>query len=88
MDPTQLKGKKSAGEERQSEKDREGKDDILEALKSGQITRRKLRPKVGMGPGRLDRLIAQLIKSGDVQELKIGEQEMLQITTRSTGLDF
>ncbi len=83
MDPEALKGKKSAGDERQLARDGEGKGDILEALEAGPQTKRQLRNKLGMGPDRLNRLARQLIKSGDVQEIKISEQDTLQITPRS-----
>jgi hypothetical protein len=86
IDTTQLKGRKSPADERQTHRDGEGKGDILEALKTGPATRRQLRTSLGMGPDRLNRLISQLIKSKEVEIIKLGEHENIQLAKWSAGL--
>lgn len=77
LDPAALRGHKTAGEERQSDRDREGCRAIRGALEAGPLTRRKLRERVGMGPDRLNRLIAQL--ADEIETTMIDDIEHLQI---------
>lgn len=66
LDPSALKGRKTRGEERQAEKDREGCCEIEDALEShgGQGTTRQIRAWSGMGPDRMTRLLAAMVRDG------------------------
>lgn len=88
VDPEKLKGRKSDAEKRQSERDREGKDQILDAISTGPKTRRQMRTVLGMGPDRLNRLVRQLTQDGEAEIIENDEQELVQKVHRSGGLDW
>jgi len=66
--PAKLKAVRSQGEVSQEKNDTQGKQAILDAIPDGRhITKRKLRDSVGMGDGRLCRLLGLLSKDGKVR---------------------
>ncbi len=60
LDPAQLRGRLTRGEERQLDKDGEGKAEILEFLAEGAKTTRAIRGHLCCGQPRCDRLLAML----------------------------
>lgn len=66
LNPDSLKGKKSRGEERQDEKDKEGLALIRKALADGPLTTRKVRSATGLGAPRAERLLDMLTASSEV----------------------
>lgn len=72
VDPTKLRGRGTKGEERQGERDREGINTIVDALrKDGPATARQLRSKTGIGPDRQQRLLDKLHAAGQVTTTNI-----------------
>lgn len=65
-DPAKLKGRQSAQERRQRERDQEAINVIIGALKERPLTRRKLRDVTGYGDERLGRLLGILAADGRV----------------------
>lgn len=75
IDATKLKGKLNRGEQQQQEKDREGREKVLKALrKCGPLTRSKLITETGMGKDRLQRLLGQLTSTSDIECREITER--------------
>lgn len=66
VDPSRLKGRLPANEERQLVKDKEGRDAIVKSLLAGPLTRNDICTKAGMGKDRFNRLIGQLQDDGHV----------------------
>ncbi len=66
VDPGKLAGLKTAGEARQSEKDKQGIDAIVKALIDGPQTNKALQPMVGMGRERLARLLNAMVFEGQL----------------------
>jgi hypothetical protein len=67
IDTEALKGRKTASEERQDDRDSGGKDQILAALADGPATVRELRRRTGgMGTGRCERLVDALAAAGKI----------------------
>jgi hypothetical protein len=60
LDPAQLRGRLSKGEERQLDRDMAGKDKLLGALQSGPQSVRQLRGVLGAGDDRTNRLLDAL----------------------------
>jgi len=73
VDPRNLKGLKTRGEERQSDRDREGMDTIVKALNQEAATARQLRERTGYGKDRLARLLDLMISKDHIttEEVKI-----------------
>jgi len=66
LDTSALKGRKSKAEERQDEKDAEGRQAIRDALSAGPATPRHIRTATGFGAGRADRLLDIMAADGEV----------------------
>ena len=66
LDPSDLKGGKTRQTEEQEKKDRKGKLEIMAALADGPLTASKLREATCSGDGRVKRLIAMLLKDGQI----------------------
>jgi hypothetical protein len=65
IDPAKLRGRRNRNEERQEERDREGANAIIEALRKGPATAREVRRRAGgMGKARCDRLLDKLESEG------------------------
>jgi hypothetical protein len=67
LDPTKLKGKLTATEQRQSERDGDGLAALAKAFQQGPATLRVLRGRSGLGQRRCERLLDQLEANGSVQ---------------------
>lgn len=67
LDPTALKGRKPAGQERQEKLDRDGRRTIIEALRQGPATMAGLRRLTGISRERCERLAGELERSEDVK---------------------
>ena len=73
-DPTKLRGRLSKVEERQLDKDKQGRDAIMNALVKGPKTTRQLRGVLKAGKGRCDRLLDTLEADGAVEyEMATGQ---------------
>ncbi len=81
LDPALLKKAKPGGDQRQQQKDQEGKGKILAVLAGGPRTRRSLRTLAGMGADRLNKLASQLIEEGAIETIFIEteSQECLRL---------
>ncbi|MFV0442825.1 MAG: AAA family ATPase [Planctomycetaceae bacterium] len=67
-DPTALKGRRTAGDERQTKKDREGCERVMLALRTdGPMNIPRLHTVTGFGKGRLTRLLAMIRESGNLE---------------------
>ena len=66
VDPTKLKGRLTQGEQRQTEKDREGIAAIVKALIGTKATARALREKTGLGKDRQQRLLDLMSAEGQL----------------------
>lgn len=64
IDPSRLKGKLTRSEQRQNDKDRDGLDATIKALRSGPLTARAVRTKTGFGEYRQERLLNLLTSQG------------------------
>jgi RecA-family ATPase len=65
IDPAKLRGRQTAAEQRQNERDREGMESIRERLRKGAATIRDLRD-LGIGKERLTRLLGKLEDANEV----------------------
>ena len=65
-DPRKLKGLKTQQERQQDSRDREGMEQICDALTGGEATSKKLQQRTGISRERANRLLAKLIASGVV----------------------
>jgi hypothetical protein len=70
-DPRKLRGRMTAGEIRQTEKDREGMEAILAALEAGPATARQLREQTGISRERQQRLLDLLTASGELAAIPV-----------------
>jgi hypothetical protein len=66
VDTGKLKGKLTVNEQRQGERDREAKGKIIDALRKGPATARKLREATGLSRERLERLLNMLAADGKI----------------------
>ena len=68
LDPSQLRGRHTRGELAQQQRDAEGRAIVLNLLRrpGEPISRRGLQEMAGMGPGRINRIIAMLASSGEI----------------------
>ena len=66
LDPENVKGRKTVGEERQSERDKAGMNAIRQALAGQALTPRGIRDHTGIGKPRAERLLGQLFAAGEV----------------------
>lgn len=92
LDVKALKGKKSAQEERQEERDAEGLHAIRDALAGGPLTTRQIRNATGFGRDRVDRLLSVLIQGREVDRQEVtgqgGKQTLYSLRTGTgTGTD-
>jgi len=89
--PAELKTRRPLGEASQEKNDAEGKQEILEAIPEGRhVAKRKLRDLVGMGDGRLSRLLGLLVKDGKVKitrRRKKGSAKPIEVVSR-VGTDL
>ncbi len=65
-DPCKLKGKLTAGEQRQAERDREGMLSVAEALQDGPATARAIRDLTGLSKDRAERLLSMMLATGEI----------------------
>jgi hypothetical protein len=65
-DATKVKGRLSANEQRQNQKDRDGMETTIKSLSGGSTTARNLRAKTGFGEYRQQRLLDLLTSQGHV----------------------
>lgn len=66
LDTSALKGRKTASERRQDERDAEGMQTIRDALADGPLTERQIRAKTGFGKTRAERLLDRMTATGDL----------------------
>lgn len=66
IDPTALKGRRTAGEERQLQRDAEGMDSIRGVLATGAATVRQVRDSTGFGKERCERLLGLLTSGSEI----------------------
>jgi predicted HTH transcriptional regulator len=72
VDTTLLKGRLKPSEERENDKDREGVNKIVDAIrKDGPATARQLRPRSGLSRERLERLLHKLRSEDQLQVTQI-----------------
>lgn len=83
-----LKGKKTKGEERQTERDNEAKRTIAKILIDGPATARQIRTKTGFGPDRVNRLMNLLASDGVTtsQEVEIKGNKCLEYQLAESAL--
>lgn len=84
--PAELKTSRPLGEASQEKNDAAGKQAILEEIPEGRhVAKRKLRDLVGMGDGRLSRLLGLLVKDGKVKitrRKKKGTSKSIEVVSR------
>ena len=84
--PAELKTRRPLGEASQEKNDAEGKQAILDAIpEGGHVRKRRLRDSVGMGDGRLSRLLGLLVKDGKVKigrRRKKGSAKPIEVVSR------
>jgi hypothetical protein len=83
IDPARLKGRLTQSEQRQSDRDRQGINKIVNALRDGHATARQLRAKTGLGKDRQQRLLDWMESEGHV---KAGDRTIRGNPTREYTL--
>ena len=88
VDPARIKGRLGRTEERQSEKDREGMEATIKALRDGPATSSILRQKTAFRQERQKNLLNLLISKGDVayRETTIGGINAMNTTVKGLTL--
>lgn len=88
-DAGKLKGRLPANEERQSAKDKEGRDAIVKALLDGPLTVNDICRKAGMGKQRFNRLIGLLEETDQVTTttVKIAHNDAIQYQLNDPDLE-
>lgn len=86
-----LKGKRTIQEEKQDARDKEGINAIVDALQhaQGPLSTREIRDETGMGPDRVGRLLAKLVRDDQLhrQRTKISGHDSMIYTLPAEGLD-
>jgi len=92
--PAELKTRRPPGEASKEKNDADGKQAILDAIPEGRhVAKRKLRDLVGMGDGRVSRLLGLLVKDGKVaitNQPKNGSANPIEVVSRvgtDVGMD-
>jgi hypothetical protein len=67
LDPAQLRGKRTKGEERQNDRDTDAKNKLVAAIAKGPQTARQLRGVLGAGKERTERLLDSLESEGAIK---------------------
>jgi hypothetical protein len=82
VDPTLLKGRLDPKAERQAKEDKQGIDDIINALRRavGPLSTRKLMAESGIGQDRLEKLAARLRKDGHITIQETGKATLYQLS--------
>lgn len=70
-DATKLRGRLTAQEQKQRERDKEGMGSIIDALRKQSSTASKLRSAAGISRDRLERLLGMLIADGQIQAKEV-----------------
>ncbi len=74
LSPDDLKGRKSASEEKQQGRDREAETAVLDACKDAWRTRQDIKRCCGFGVERVDRTVARLLKTKNLEAKKEDRQ--------------